>query len=65
MDSPYLWYGIFIRIIFRIYIVYVLTFTYKASKNKHVEVVELLLAKGANIEASADYDEFTPLLCGN
>jgi hypothetical protein len=28
-------------------------------------VVELLLAKGANIEASADYDEFTPLLCGN
>ncbi len=38
---------------------------YKASKYKHIEVVKLLLAKGANIEASADYDEYTPLLCGN
>jgi ankyrin repeat protein len=40
-------------------------FFYKASENKHVEVVKLLLAKSANIEASSKYDGFTPLLCGN
>jgi hypothetical protein len=65
MDCPYLWYGFFVRTIFRNYIVYFLTFFYKAAKYKHNEVVKLLLAKGANIEALTDYDEFTPLLCGN
>jgi hypothetical protein len=27
--------------------------------------VKLLLAYGANIEASDNYDKYTPLLCGN
>jgi ankyrin repeat protein len=48
-----------------LYLLYSYLFILKASKNEHQEAVKLLLAYGANIEASDNYDKYTPLLCGN
>jgi hypothetical protein len=46
------------------YIFNILNFFNKASRNKHIELVKLLLAKGANIEVS-EYFGFTSLLLDN
>jgi hypothetical protein len=59
MYSSYWWYGILIRILYFMFFPF-----FKASRYKQVEVVKLLLAKGANIEASTK-GKFTPILYGN